>query len=171
MLLRKKDLTEKEHNALLEDKIDHLLAGQEEVKNSIILASEKLDKTLDVLGKMIAKTQNVNNKKNLVSQTALDLAAKGHKAKHERRYSFGMMSIQEDDQRPEFLFGQGMEDQAKLNELKDMVSQFKRMPNDFPYMYLLTFKIAKREDVGPSNQTNQRHTPPQIIIPYPPFDT
>ena len=47
----------------------------------------------------MARTQNVSNKNNHVSQTALELATKGHKAKHERRYSFGMMIIQEDDQR------------------------------------------------------------------------
>ena len=62
MLLRQKAQTEKEHNALLEGKIDHLLAGQE-VKTAIILASETLEKRLDVLGKMMAKTQNVSNKK------------------------------------------------------------------------------------------------------------
>ena len=44
MLLRKKAHSEKEHIALLEDKIDHLLVGQEEVKTAIILASEKLEK-------------------------------------------------------------------------------------------------------------------------------
>ena len=46
---------------------------------------------------MMARTQNVNSKKNTVSQIDLELAAKGHKVKHERRYSCGMMSIQEDD--------------------------------------------------------------------------
>ena len=106
--------------------MDHLLAGQEEVKTTIILASEKLEKRLDVLGKMMARTQNVNSKKSHVSQTALELATKGHKVKHERRYSFGMMSIQEDDQRLEFLFGQEIEE---LHELRNMVSQFKQMPN------------------------------------------
>ena len=104
---------------MLEAKIDHLLARQEEVKVVIILASEKLEKRIDVLGKMMAITQNVNSKKSPVSQTALELATKGHKVKHERRYSFGMMSIQEDDQRPEFLFGQEIEE---LHELKNMVS-------------------------------------------------
>ena len=48
---------------------------------------------------MMARTQNINSKKRPVSQTALELAAKGHKVKHERRYAFGMMSIQEDDRR------------------------------------------------------------------------
>ena len=91
---------------MLKAKIDHLLAGQEEVKDTIILASEKIEKRLDVLGKMMVRTQNVNSKKSPVSQTALELTAKGHKVKLERRYSFGMMSIQEDDQRPQFLFGQ-----------------------------------------------------------------
>ena len=75
MLIRKKAQTEKEHIALLEAKIDHLLVGQEEVKTAIILASEKLEKRLDVLGKMMARTQNVSNKKNPVSQTSLELAA------------------------------------------------------------------------------------------------
>ena len=97
LILRQKAQTEKEHISLLEAKIDHLLAGQEEVKTAIILASEKLEKRLDVLGKMMARTQNVNSKKSHVSQTGLELAAKGHKVKHERIYSFGMMSIQEDD--------------------------------------------------------------------------
>ena len=59
---------------------------------------------------MMDRTQNVSNKKYPISQIALELAAKGHKVKHERRYSFGMMSIQEDDQRLEFLFGQEIED-------------------------------------------------------------
>ena len=90
---------------MLEAKIDHLLTWQEEVKTTIILAREKLEKRLDVLGKMMARAQNVNSKKSSVSQTALELVAKGHKAKHERRYSFGMMSIQEDEQRSKFLFG------------------------------------------------------------------
>ena len=67
---------------MLEAKIDHLLAGQEEVKAVIILASEKLEKRLDILGKMMARTQNVNSKNSLISQTALELAAKGHKVKH-----------------------------------------------------------------------------------------
>ena len=81
MLLQQKTQTEKEHIALLEAKNDHLLAGQG-VKNAIILASEKLEKRLDVLGKMMARAQNVSNKNNCVRQTALELAAKGHKAKH-----------------------------------------------------------------------------------------
>ena len=53
----------------------------------------------------MARTQNLRNKKSPISQTALELAAKGHKFKHERRFSVGMMSIQEYDQRPEFIFG------------------------------------------------------------------
>ena len=56
MFLRKKAQTEKEHIAFLEAKIDHLLAGQEEVQTTIILASEKLEKRLNVLGKMMAIT-------------------------------------------------------------------------------------------------------------------
>ena len=122
MPLRTKAHTEKEHIAFLEAKKYHLLPGQEEVKTAIILASEYLEKRLDVLGEMMARTHNVNNKKNPVSQTTFEIAAKGHKDKHERIYSLGMMSIQEYDQRPEFLFGHEMEDQAELNELKDMVS-------------------------------------------------
>ena len=94
---------------MLEAKINHLFAGQEEVNADIILASKKLEKRIDFLGKTMSRTQNVNSKKSPVSQTTLELAAKGHKVKHERGYSFGMMSIQEDDQRPEFLFGQEME--------------------------------------------------------------
>ena len=69
---------------MLEAKIDHLLAEQEEVKAAIILASEKLEKRWDLLGKMMSRTQNVNSKKISVSQIALELAAKGHKVKHER---------------------------------------------------------------------------------------
>ena len=101
---------------MLEAKNDHLLAGQEEVKAVIILAREKLEKRLDFLKKMTARTQDINSKKIHVSQIALELAAKGHKVKHERRYYFRMMSIQEDEQRPEFLFGQEIEDQAELHE-------------------------------------------------------
>ena len=84
-----------------------------------------------------------------------------------------MTSIQEkeEDQIPEFLFCQEMEDQEELNELKDMVSQFKRIPNALPHKYLSTSKIPKREDVGYSNPTNQRQTHPQITCPPPPFDT
>ena len=37
MLLKQKDQIDKEHIALLEAKIDHLLSDQEEVKNAIIL--------------------------------------------------------------------------------------------------------------------------------------
>ena len=95
---------------------DILVSKGEASGISIILASEKLEKRLDVLGKMMARTQNVNSKKSPVSQTALELAIKGQKVKHERRYFFGMMSIQEDDQRPKFLFGQEIEDQAELHE-------------------------------------------------------
>ena len=87
LLLRQQAQTKKEHISFLEAKIDHLLVGKEEVKAAIILASEKLEKRLDVLGKMMAKTQNVNCKKSHVSQTTLELATKGHKVKHERRYS------------------------------------------------------------------------------------
>ena len=110
----------------------------------------------------MAITQNVNSKKSLVSQTALELAAKGHKVKHERRYSFGMMSIQEDDQRPEFLFGQEIEE---LHELRNMVSQFKQMPIALPNKYLSAFRIPKRENIGSSNPYDQVHTNPQIIGP------
>ena len=60
MLLRKKAHTEKEHIAFLEAKKYHLLGGQEEVKTTIILASEKLEKRLDLLGKMMARTHNVS---------------------------------------------------------------------------------------------------------------
>ena len=45
----------------------------------------------------MARTQNVSKKINSVSQIALELAAKGHKSKHEIRYSFVMMGIQEHD--------------------------------------------------------------------------
>ena len=62
MLLKQKDQTKKEHIALLEAKIDHLLLDQE-VKNAIILASDKLEKRLDVLSKMMAKSHNINNKR------------------------------------------------------------------------------------------------------------
>ena len=44
LILKQKAQTEKEHISLLEAKIDHLLAGQEEVKTVIILASEKIRK-------------------------------------------------------------------------------------------------------------------------------
>ena len=84
----------------------------------------------------MARTQNVNSKKSHVSQTTLELAAKGHKVKHERRYFFGMMSIQEDDQRLEFLFGLEIEE---LHELRNMVSQFKQMPNALLDKYLSAF--------------------------------
>ena len=55
---------------------------------------------------MTASTNNINNKRSPGSQTALEVTTKGHQIKHERRYSFEMMSIQEkeEDQRPEFLF-------------------------------------------------------------------
>ena len=56
-----------------------------------------------------------------------------------------MMSIQEDDQRPKFIFGQEMEDQVELNELKEMVSQFKKMPNVLSNKYLSASRISKRE--------------------------
>ena len=105
----------------------------------------------------MAITQNVNSKKNHVSQSALEPAAKGHKVKHERRYSFGMISIQEDDQRPEFLFGQEIED---LHELRNMVSQFKQMPNALLDKYLSAFRIPKRQNIGSSNPNNQIHTNP-----------
>ena len=118
----------------------------------------------------MAITQNVSNKKNPVSQNALELAAKGHKAKHERRYSFGMMSIQEDDQRPEFIFDQGMEEQAELNDLKDTVSQFKRIPNALLEKIFISIRIPKRQNIGSSNPTNQEHNHPQIAGPPPPFD-
>ena len=83
------------------------------------------------------------------------------------------MSIQEkeEDQIPEFLFGQEMEDQDELNELKYMVSRFKRMPNALLDKYLSTFRIPKRENVGSSNPTNQEHNHPYIIGPPPPFHT
>ena len=64
-----------------------------------------------------------------------------------------------------------MEDQAELNELKDMVSQFKRMLNALLDKYLSAFRIPKRENVGSSNPTNQEHNHPQITRPPPPFDT
>ena len=105
------------------------------------------------------------------NQTALELAAKGHKVKHERRYSFGMMSIQEGDQSPEFLFGQEIEDQAELHELKNMFSQFKQMSNSLPNKYSSTFRIPKRENISSSNPNDQSHTNPQITGPPPPFDT
>ena len=106
MLLKQKSYTKKEQIALLEAKIDHLLSDQE-VKNAIILVSHQLEKMLDVLSKMMAQDQNINNKRGPVIQIALALATKGHQIKHERRYLFRMMSIQEKEeyQRPEFLFG------------------------------------------------------------------
>ena len=39
----------------------------------------------------------MSNKKSPVIQTSLDIAAKGHQIKHERIYSFGMMSIEEEE--------------------------------------------------------------------------
>ena len=106
MLLKQKDQTEKEHIALLEAKIDHLLSDQE-VKNAIILVSHQLEKMLDVLSKMMAQAHNINNKRGPIIQTTLALATKCQQIKHERRYLFRMMSIQEKEeyQRPEFLFG------------------------------------------------------------------
>ena len=55
-----------------------------------------------------------------------------------------MMSIQEDDQRPELLFVQGMEERDELNELKDVFFQFKRILNSLSDKYLLAFRIPKR---------------------------
>ena len=89
----------------------------------------------------MVRTQNVNSKKSPVSQTALELVAKDHKVKHERRYSFGMMSIQEDNKKPEFLFGQEIEE---LHELRNMVSKFKQMPNALLDKYLSAFRIPKK---------------------------
>ena len=82
--------------------------------------------------------------------------------------SFGMMSIQEDDQRPEFLFGQEIEE---LHQLRNMVSQFKQMPNALLDKYLSALRIPKRENIRSSNPYDQSHTNPQIIGPPPPFDT
>ena len=53
-----------------------------------------------------------------------------------------------------------MEDQAELNELKDMVSKFKRMSNALSDEYLSAFIIPKRENVGPSKPTNQENNHP-----------
>ena len=84
---------------------------------------------------------------------------------------FGMMSIQEDDQILEFLFGQEMEEQDELKELKYVVSKFKIILNSLSHKYLSTLRIPKRENVGSSNPTNQEHNHPQITGPPPPFDT
>ena len=62
MLLRQKAQTKKEYIAFLEVKKYQLLSLQEEVKTTIILASEKLEKMLNILGKMRARTQNVSDK-------------------------------------------------------------------------------------------------------------
>ena len=55
-----------------------------------------------------------------------------------------MMSIQEDDQRLEFPFGQEMEEQDELNKLKDVVFQLKRILNSLSEKYLSAFRIPKR---------------------------
>ena len=111
---------------------------------------------------MRARTQNVSDKQNPVIQTVLDLVAKGHKSKHQRIYSFGMMTIQEDEQRLEFRFGQEMEEQDELKELKYVVFEFKIILNSLSHKYLIAFRIPKRENVGSSNPTNQEHNHPQI---------
>ena len=51
-------------------------------------------------------THNINNKMSPPIQTALDRATKGHQIKHERRYSFKMMSIpeKEEDHRLKLIF-------------------------------------------------------------------
>ena len=47
---------------------------------------------------MMVKSQTLSSEKSPVSQEALELASKGHKKKHKRKYSFGMMSIHEGDE-------------------------------------------------------------------------
>ena len=68
-----------------------------------------------------------------------------------------MVSIQEEDKRPEFNFG---EDEEEFNEIQNLVSQFTRMPNTLPNYYLFSKAFPKRENPisnqnnGPSSQTS-----------------
>ena len=120
------------------------------------------------MGKLLLKTQNLGKKASPVSQSTLELAAKGHKERHARRYSFGMVSIQEEDTRPEFNFGQ---DEEELEEIKNLISQFKKMPKYFPEHYLSALAFPKREN-PPKHNGSYSQGPPPISRPLPPtFDT
>ena len=69
--LKQKAKEEQEQIALLrtnKEFIDHFLTDLEEIKNAIIAASVKLEKRLDVLAKLLVKTQTLDKKYSPASQ-------------------------------------------------------------------------------------------------------
>ena len=60
-----------------------------------------------------------------------------------------MMSIEEEDNRLEFNFG---EDVEEFEEIQNLVSQFKRIPQALLERYLSAFAVPKSENTVPLQQ-------------------
>lgn len=144
---------EDEHDkiSMLQTKLDllyHLLHDTEEIKNAINTSYDKTEKRMNVLGKLLTKTQVLKKKTGSVSQAAMDLALKGHQRQHSKSYSFGMMSVQDEDERPDFKFGQ---DEEEFQEIQSLVCQFHRIPKALPKRYMAMLKF-------PSHTEDTKHS-------------
>ena len=107
--------------------LDHLLHDSTEIKIAMEIAATKSDKRLAVLEEILTKTEKLKRKSHIVNEHVFALATKGHqrKSSHGKILSFGQFSVSEDDNRPEYDFGQTDEE---FKEITDWVVEFKKFP-------------------------------------------
>jgi uncharacterized protein YeeX (DUF496 family) len=105
--LKKSVQDEQTQISLLNAKLDiiqHIVKDTEKIKQVMDIVATKLEKRLDALGTMMIRAQDLRKQTKTLSQSALQSVSKGHKKTHSKSYSFGQMSVEEQDDRPEFDF-------------------------------------------------------------------
>lgn len=70
------------------DFIQHVIKDTEEIKTVIETATIKIEKRMNVLGKMLIKAQSLSHQLKPISQTAIQAASRGHTLTHSKSYYF-----------------------------------------------------------------------------------
>ena len=114
-----------------------------------------------MLEELLTKTEKLKKKSHTVHEHVFALATKGHqrKSSHGKSLSFGQFSVSEDDNRPEYDFGQTEEE---FKEITDWVVEFQKFPPSLNPKYLAMMSLRHQEE-GQSSITG----PPP---PQPDFD-
>ena len=110
--------------------VQHLLADTEAIKKMIARASENILTRISKMEELSKRAYSLGSKVFKPSPAILALAAEGYKrketkAKLQRSMSFGMMTTDEIDQRPEFDFGQS---EKEFRSLTRWVTAIKSLP-------------------------------------------
>ena len=109
------------------------------------ISATKTDKRLAVLEELLTKTEKLKKKSHSVNEHVFALATKGHqrKSSHGKSLSFGQFSVSEDDNRPEYDFGQTKEE---FKEIIDWVVEFQKFPPSLNPKYLAMMSLRHQEE-------------------------